>query len=130
MNERLLVSYELASTLYALGFEVPSSHYFTYEGKSMAFSGSYIWAIKLQRIVPERCILRPTLLDAHDFLEFKLGSRVLPTQKVAGDFGVEIYNKTGDPGLPFKRESPFTQHFKTFHEAMDWGINYKLKTLL
>lgn len=130
MNERLMVSYELATALHALGFEVPSSHYFTYEGKSMSFSGSWIWSIRLNKSLPERCMLRPTLLDAHDFLEYKLGCRVLPTQKISGDFGVEIYTKTGEAGLPFKRESPFTIHFNSFHEAMDWGINYKLKTLL
>ena len=57
--------------------------------------------------------------QAFRFFREKYNIRGFITQKVAGDFGFEIYvpNKENPIGKPFNRIGEFTKHFKTFEEA-------------
>ena len=60
-----------------------------------------------------------TFSQAFRFFREKYNIRGFITQKVAGDFGFEIYvpNKENPIGKPFNRIGEFTKHFKTFEEA-------------
>jgi hypothetical protein len=58
--------------------------------------------------------------------------RVYPTQKIAGDFGFEIYikNEENPAGSPFKRVSYFTQHFNSYEEAIEKGLQEALNLII
>lgn len=57
--------------------------------------------------------------------------RVLIVQKIAGDFGFEIYvpNKENPSGKPWKRLSFFTIHHKTYENALEEGLYESLKLI-
>lgn len=59
--------------------------------------------------------------------------RIYITQKVAGDFGFEIYipnsNKEKIAGKPWERVSYFTQHYSTYEEALEAGLQEALKLI-
>ena len=77
--------------------------------------------------LPTQSLLQKWLRDEHDI-------RVYVTNKVAGDFGFEIYivNPQEDKriGKPWVRlDSFWTLHFKTYEEALEEGLQKTLKLI-
>ena len=72
---------------------------------------------------------RPTQSLLAKWLREEYNIRVFPIQKIAGDFGFEIYipNKDNPVGKPFERLAYFTLHFKTYEEAYEIGLQEALK---
>lgn len=73
-----------------------------------------------------------TLLDSWDdvlnYFRDRHKLRGFPTQKVAGDYGFEIYVPGADPAaLPFKRLSYFTQHFRDYYGALEACVKELIK---
>jgi hypothetical protein len=74
---------------------------------------------------PTQALLQKWLREVHNI-------RVYPTQKIAGDFGFEIYikNEENPAGSPFKRVSYFTQHFNSYEEAIEKGLQEALNLII
>lgn len=72
----------------------------------------------------------PKLEDAIRWLRETYNIRIMPTQKICGDFGFEIYIATFLVGKPFERLSPFTLHFDTYEEAQNAGIKHAIENCL
>jgi len=73
----------------------------------------------------------PTQSLLAKWLREEYSIRVYPIQKIAGDFGFEIYipNKDNPVGKPFERLAYFTLHFKTYEEAYEIGLQEALKLI-
>lgn len=74
---------------------------------------------------PTQALLQKWLREVHNI-------RVYPTQKIAGDFGFEIYikNEENPAGSPFKRVSYFTQHFNSYEAALEEGLQEALNLII
>lgn len=122
--EKQFVPYELAIKLKELDFDEECFGY--YDGNHNL---QYMFNGKPENFTKKRMgvsnsiwvgwISAPILEQAFDFFRNKYNLRGFPTQKVAGDYGFEIYmpNKENPAGKPFKRLGEFTKHFKTYEEA-------------
>lgn len=74
---------------------------------------------------PTQALLQKWLIEVHNI-------RVYPTQKIAGDFGFDIYikNEENPAGSPFKRVSYFTQHFNSYEAALEKGLQEALNLII
>ena len=75
--------------------------------------------------IPTQSLLQKWLREVHNI-------RVYPTQKIAGDFGFDIYikNEENPAGSPFKRVSYFTQHFNSYEAALEEGLQEALTLII
>lgn len=69
----------------------------------------------------------PTIYFVSKWFRDNHNIRIFPSQKIAGDFGYEIYIPTGDVGKPFSRFSPYTKHYSSFENALEMGIEQAIK---
>lgn len=104
-TESLFVTYKIALELQKLGFDENVLRYYDDETKEFC---------DVMKIIKA-----PLYQQAFRFFREKYNIRGFITQKVAGDFGFEIYvpNKENPVGKPFNRIGEFTKHFKTYEEA-------------
>ena len=79
----------------------------------------------LRYYAPTQALLQKWLIEVHNI-------RVYPTQKIAGDFGFDIYikNEENPAGSPFKRVSYFTQHFNSYEAALEKGLQEALNLII